>query len=470
MSALVLLQGGNPVPNWAVAAFLHTYREDWLLMAERLVVLTTVEQRSAARRLVRGLRGSVQWGGAWRAERRLVRDANDGAALAETMGRAIEPDAPIHLSYTGGTKVMAVHAPLGRLSATCSYLDAATHRLWVEGHGFVPEPGRLGQRAPAQVPPHSTATRVGHDLRLYVQLPVQRLLQLHGTSITPLALRHGDTRADDAELPAATRLMADLLDAGHLTRPNGDWERWRREHHPCLRQAAGHGWTPILTPWPLSIRGIPQAIATDFGLDDAAQRRFVDQGNWGALPWGGPLGQLERHAAWRFLAGGWLERAVVLWTRQWLDARLVEARRLLGVQITDGSGDVVEPEVVRNLVVYPGVDDTNDAQVRMSEIDVLAMVGHQLLAISCTVDHNRAYDKAVEVWFRAKQLGGDEARAVIVSLAAPRHVNGLAAQLQNDYGGVARVTVVGQEDLQWLGGQAGRERFWARLDEAVGWN
>ena len=53
------------------------------------------------------------------------------------------------------------------------------------------------------------------------------------------------------------------------------------------------------------------------------------------------------------------------------------------------------------------------------EVDLVAVFGYQLVLISCTVDDGRdlVKQKAFEAMHRARQMGGDGARAVMISLA-----------------------------------------------------
>ncbi|MBI4491999.1 MAG: hypothetical protein HY690_04330 [Chloroflexi bacterium] len=447
---LILLQGGNPVPNWAVAAFLLEQGPQFgLACPDAVVILKTREQADPAA----GLKDAL---GQQRTARVLVQqvvDANDGASVTSAVEQALRTlgSAPgalprVHLNYTGGTKVMAVHAPRGCPTATLSYLDAATHRLWVEGREFIPKPGRI--------PAEEAGARVRHDLRLYVQLRFEDLWSLHG------AMRADRRRplADAVPLGDATKAMQAALEAGQTQ----SWVDWAGANRETLKSGAADSRPAI--PWPLDQQAVVEAIARD--LQQTGSRSlgssFVQDGQWSSLD------GRQRHILARFLLeGGWLERVVEQWTAAWLEDRLMKAREAVGVH--------KRPVVERNVRVLLGVSDA--AQLlpeyeqlygedpRTAEIDVLALVGHQLLAISCTTATREVYqrERAFEIWYRARQLGGEEARAMLVSLASREQVGNLKRALSNDYGGVAQVQIVGKDDL------ASRERFWKRLDEAVGW-
>ena len=62
---------------------------------------------------------------------------------------------------------------------------------------------------------------------------------------------------------------------------------------------------------------------------------------------------------------------------------------------------------------------TTEDSVRDFELDVVAMLGHQIVVISCTIDQGTGLEglikqKGMEVLHRARQLGGDEARAIVL--------------------------------------------------------
>lgn len=74
-------------------------------------------------------------------------------------------------------------------------------------------------------------------------------------------------------------------------------------------------------------------------------------------------------------------------------------------------------ELGLSVPVYWSCDFARETQSKRTfEIDLAVVIGYQLLAISCTTGQYHAKLKAFEVWHRARQVGGDEARALLVTL------------------------------------------------------
>lgn len=116
----------------------------------------------------------------------------------------------------------------------------------------------------------------------------------------------------------------------------------------------------------------------------------------------------ERIEAWRkFLRGSWLE--------EWV-ASQVKATGL------------VAPEHL-HVGINPKI------QRRPFELDVVAIHGHHLYVMSCTIDHAAPLckSKLFEVAMRARQLGGDLARSALVCLAdKDKDGNDIVGELQAD--------------------------------------
>ncbi len=71
------------------------------------------------------------------------------------------------------------------------------------------------------------------------------------------------------------------------------------------------------------------------------------------------------------------------------------------------------------------------------ELDVLALLGYQLIAISCSTskDEKTIKLKGFEVLTRARQLGGDEAQAIMLSLLECTKAKNIEDDLKDDIGG-----------------------------------
>ena len=74
--------------------------------------------------------------------------------------------------------------------------------------------------------------------------------------------------------------------------------------------------------------------------------------------------------------------------------------------------------------------------VKHFELDVVAVLGYQIVVVSCTVDrcHERIKQKGMEAIIRARQLGGDEARAIVLCGGHPKGVPHIQAELADETG------------------------------------
>ena len=84
---------------------------------------------------------------------------------------------------------------------------------------------------------------------------------------------------------------------------------------------------------------------------------------------------------------------------------------------------------------------------RRFEIDVAVMRGYQLFALSCGAEtrRDRAKLKLLEIYTRARQIGGDEARiGLVCAVDDPR---GLEQEIARDWDVVDRVRVFGRQHL-----------------------
>ena len=90
-------------------------------------------------------------------------------------------------------------------------------------------------------------------------------------------------------------------------------------------------------------------------------------------------------------------------------------------------------EIFHNVYVRPKGSTRNDKHF---ELDVVAVLGYQVVVVSCSVtdEHSRIKLKAMEAYHRAKQLGGDEARAVVLCVATDHDVDNIQKELKDETG------------------------------------
>jgi len=195
-----------------------------------------------------------------------------------------------------------------------------------------------------------------------VRVDFKTLFALHDYEITP--------SRREAKQPEFCRSLVDV----HMTRAGmRQWYRWRRsslpEPHPFLPAVAEY---PLLEP-----------VIEAFDL--------LSQGQTSAeAAIARALGYSSLRSCTEFFKGRWLEEYV-------FDALVSQADAL---ELEDWAIGLELQKVGQ----------------RPMEIDIAAVRGYQLFAISCIVTEkaSKAKEHLLEVFVRARQIGGDEARFAVV--------------------------------------------------------
>ncbi len=423
-SHLVSLTWNHPLPTAVVALALRP---------ELLTVVSPASGEPSAKRLQallldRGLSVRLTI-----ADDATNLDASAGRrpSMRDEIGRELKSGA--WLDYTGGSKPMAVWARLclGRdaaASARAVYLDVSTGLLRSDD-------GR------AELP--------------NVTLSAAELGRLHGTKVTHAG--HLSDRPDlVAEAGGPTRALIAWLSSG----PSRRLVSWRNivENVDSARGYSAYGSGGAVGPQ-------TRKVAAD------RLRRLVDD--------------VARDRArmvplWCEKEGDWLElfvadrvESVARTAGADLDVSLnVEARRQqatsMAFDLTRAHPSVRElvaelagarrgrdrpAELVRALddaLRRSGEYEADHSQDTDLEVDVLAVRGHRVYAISCYAGSRPdSLDwKAHEIARRAVQVGGDYARAAFVCLAGPQACDELQQRLTRTHLAGSTVAVFGLADLQ----------------------
>lgn len=274
----------------------------------------------------------------------------------------------VGLNYTGGTKVMAVHAYL-TIREMCKnksdvYFSYLNPREMVMCFDHLPNnPFKLGD------PAHS-------DDREYFQkaeIGLVSLLQLHG--LKPLKPTYQERNnfqnpRTEPKLPEIASLLYGLfLD-------ENKWETW-------------HKFTESLSKQPVSLLQFNE-LADKFkeaGLTNDSGELDQSKHSTGGFP------NAREYINW--LQGNWLEDyllKIILELSATNDCALHDC----GASLTTGK--------------------PNHEKEKYFELDVVALRGYQLFAFSCTTSNSKSKNKQklFEVYVRARQLGGDESRVGLI--------------------------------------------------------
>lgn len=315
------------------------------------------------------------------------------SAASDAFRRHLTHASTVHFPYAGGTKAMSVHvlqalqdffgnrqAPPAAIIP--SYLSPMTHKLV----------SRHPSKAYCDVP----------DERTQWQLTVEHLADLANFRLQSAPPVHPD-------LPPLSAVVVAALLAGESDRYyhwlNSTWK-------PAIELGRLDGCTRTIKKWP--DRAIPWHPGKTPAWNEVT-RRLAQSSVFGTGDVFQPDGSggLQIQAYERFRPH--LERLYRFLDNQALEIYTYQALRAV----------IPEHHDVRHSVC--AIDRTSSAAF---ELDVAAVLGYQLIAVSCTMslDRHTCKRKGFEVIHRARQLGGDQARSILVCPLSPEQ----ASQLEND--------------------------------------
>lgn len=386
---LFMLVGGNTLPNYVAACL--------LTCPEAVIYLVHSEETSDQRQaLEKVLKQGQQSASCWPAERTApaqaehmaqimqqlaqceiinvpTQAANPSSIFTSITGRlkSIPDSATVGLHYTGGTKVMAVHAfralqdwqcenPRNR--RVCStYLDAGTLHLWAERSDW-----------------RGAQSQYVGDL---VDVSLCDLLALHRRDELKKPVRTA------AIWPSVVQALMEINNKEELRKkwvtPWKTYKQFEEKNELKLQEALKDVRTDQLhldSHW----------FATIYThLSQETRLKFPT--TFGNIVQASPFAQTPSpfYEMVKWFTGGWFEDYVFLHIQQFAD-RIHMHDLTLNVQPKLGNKDF--------------------------EFDVVAIRHYQLFAFSCTLDRGRkeCKHKLLEAVARARQLGGSEARIALV--------------------------------------------------------
>jgi hypothetical protein len=181
------------------------------------------------------------------------------------------------------------------------------------------------------------------------------------------------------------------------------------------------GLNNVSVPWPdnLTLTDIVQTLKSELGFSDSLD--FAVLADQKALGDGKAADLHKRLVKW--LKGEWLESAVLIALNQCKDDGLFhECGMDLVAKMRDEKKNV-NPDF---------------------QLDVVAVRGYRLFAFSCTTDTDKPLIKLklFEAYMRARQIGGDEAKAAVVACCSADEARSIEAEVLRDLdvaGGNTRV-------------------------------
>jgi len=388
---LFLLVGTNPLPNFVAATLM-------LKPQGKLYLVHSIKTQKVAERLAR------YWIKNHQQLQFVPVDESDGDNIRQQIDHALTQigDGHVGLNYTGGTKMMAVHASQTlrdhqasrRRPVTLSYLDARSTKMYIE-HGddkaFMTEPLLF------EVQPSIQDIVELHAFELQGKIAVEsQLLEL----ATVLAGAHQSSEA----IEQWRRWCDEVLREKTRTRNDREWDK-----ENLLRDVS------IPLPADPSLRDVTSQMQTTFGVQDRILLGEAAQQSGFA--------KVKHLCEW--LDGKWLEHYVFHVISQVKNQRPESRIRDIGM----------------------GIRPKNEPDSPEYDIDIGVMQGYRLYAISCTTDADPGMCKLklFEAYIRARNMAGDEACVGLVCMAdKPEN---LQRQVVRSWDAEGKVRVFGRQDL-----------------------
>ena len=410
---LILLVGTNPLPVWV--AWEHL--KDLLSPISGVLLVHTKNTEDEAERLRKHIPMKSDL------KQSLSTEPGNPRDISRKVGGFLK-DIPetvqsIHVHYTGGTKVMAVYT----VATVEGY--AQDRKIEVQTSYLDPRDGR----GPKII------DRNGHELvidpRKGIQPRLGRIADLNGFQIGPFDhfYRGGMERClapshlSDLQLQAGASLLNQLTNetkrkcflSTFLNRDSewnklfGHKDKFVAPSSQTLFSTSKGGWEESVLPL------INQLLPTCRWDVKECQMKYE--------PRSSKEGELEEMA--RFFKGRWLEYAAYDALKKALD------------QIARGNSDRSNYEMFHSVNVRRVYKDKeNQKTAKPFELDVVAILGYQILVISCGMqgEQEAVKKKGMEVITRARQLGGAEARAIMLCKADEQAAKDMEEELFDEIG------------------------------------
>lgn len=342
----------------------------------------------------------------------------------------------LHVHYTGGTKVMgvetvsAIEAQLSEIQnirLQTSYLDPRG----ASGPTIVSRSGSLIKDTRQRIDPH-----------------LSRIAELNGFTIGSFEYEYWDNSIGNhrtEECPAPGIPSREQLEAGEAVlvavKDNTKWRDFRK-----LFSDRDSKWNQIFS----SKHGnfsYPQQGGT-FNLpndtDSCWQKDLLPQ-----------LNLVYPHCMWNIDAGKLsypscqcaskdqqsdLEQMHKFFNGIWLEYGAYAAFEAALKRISTSHSDRTDRN---NYKLFHSVyvrrirrTGTTDPKVKPFELDIVAVLGYQIVVVSCIVGtgHDQTKQKGMEAILRARQLGGDEARAIVLCATHPDTAKLIEDELKDEMG------------------------------------
>lgn len=414
---LVLLVGTNPLPNYVVLKYFlmdnPNLKRIWLVYSEKHNDFGTEEIAKKIRYVFN--KDIFEF-----CPLENISDARDIKRNVET--NILEKiSSSVHLNYTGGTKAMAVHVyrTIEKYKKihekSFSYLDAKMFVLTDDEKGIVTE-----------------------DLRKSIDISLEDLIKLHGYEKYKEEGNYLEWKdaLHEFELIIQAGKLQDYLDwkkriIREIYYSNGDFEEKVNE----VRKKISKGLDDFKNdPFKQNIICVLNKIPTEHSILDDKGNLWVPDENINNKKY-----KTRIFSAIDFLDGKWLENYVYI---------------------------IINKKLSKDIHISLNWKLKKETDGKDFELDIITINGYQICGISITTDQQEylCKSKGFEVFHRVTQIGGDEAKAILITCLTCNRKNGDQITKMGDDLRVetnSNILVLGLEDLV-------KERLLTKIIEFIG--
>lgn len=435
MTSLVLLVGTNPLPDYVVAEYLlskqidETINEIWLVHSEkRDKQAGTKETAERLKEVISQRHPAISFNYC------SLKDIGDAELIqTDIKENLLNPvkNISVHFNYTGGTKAMSVH-----VYRAIEQSDKFTKKVfsYLDARAFCLKDDKRGN--------------VSGDLREEVSISLEDLAKLHGYKkksnresydwLSAMNMNELKKLIEQSQLREFLRWKDEVI--RKLYYEKGEFIESRKKIQERLNKEKNlfdnHLFKKEVLPL---LQAFPKEHSI---LDDTGQSLWIPDDSITNNDYKGRV-----KLAIEFLDGKWLENYVLM---------------VLKDKIKNEFSDKDIPvESNWKLIRQNGGKDF--------ELDLIVINGYQVCGISCTTDKKEDLCKlkGFEVLHRINQIGGEEAKAVLITCLTHNHpergdqVQTLRDDLKYDTGSEEdKLLVLGIEDLQ-------EDRLWKKIKEHI---
>ncbi|GAB4263970.1 hypothetical protein [Thermincola ferriacetica] len=467
-SDLVLLVGTNPLPNYVVAKYFLAQNSNlkriWFFCSEGRQGEPGTDY--LADNLEKVLQEEYGKDRILFPKRLVIKDTGDAVDIlgrVEEMfkdARRFSDCSEFHLNYTGGTKAMAVHVYRGieqqvgrmpgQVQCSFSYLDARDHCLKHDG----------------------SDVKTG-DLRKTITLELQTLLKLHNYR---LHVGRKDDRRNKilefvSDLAGTTDMFRSVIcgpdgaekictlaeTANTVLRPvlcdqEGNFADKFSDYCRALENMHHQDGT-AQKAWPgISGTELQELLGSEFMqiIHGLPAKHAMTKDGVLAVP---GRDDREEWKKWKklfkdYFGGKWLEHYVY--------SVICENINKEGL----GTDQPVQVEIGWE---FTKNESGGKNKKKPFELDVVVVNGYQVCGISITTDRKQSLckEKSFEILHRVHQIGGDEAKAIMVTFLDENHKEELEEDIRDHYSALGnRFKLLGINDIK-------PDKLWAEIREII---